>query len=91
MIRPKGEVRHTFGFLAKVGTGSARLELAVLAFEDEPMRSRVAHVAHPLDEAALRLDDLEGVHTACWYSHFCKVLSVAGVSVEFIFCVGSES
>lgn len=62
-------MRHTFAHLTEVGAGSAGLELAVLAFEDEPMRSGVAHVADPLDQSALRLDDFEGMDTACWYSH----------------------
>lgn len=62
-------MRHTLAHLAEVGAGAAGLELAVLAFEDEPVRPRVAHVAHPLDERALGLDDLEGMNAACWYSH----------------------
>ena len=62
-------MRHTLAHLAEVGAGAAGLELAVLAFEDEPVRPRVAHVAHPLDERTLGLDDLEGMNAACWYSH----------------------
>lgn len=32
----------------RVGAGAARLELAVLALKDKPVRARMAHVAHPL-------------------------------------------
>lgn len=44
----------------------ARLELAALALEDEPVRPGVAHVADPVDERVVRLDHLE------------RVLAVAG-------------
>ena len=44
-------MRHTPARLTEVGASSAGLELAVLALENEPVRSGVAHVAHPLDEA----------------------------------------
>jgi len=43
------------------GAWSACLELAVFALKDEPMRTRVAHVAYPFHQSGLRLDELEGV------------------------------
>jgi hypothetical protein len=59
--------------LAEVGAGAAGLELAVLALKDEPVRAGVAHVAHPLDEATLRLQDLEGVHAASRDGHCSEI------------------
>ena len=90
MIRLKREVRHTFTQSAEVGAGSAGLELAVLALENEPVRSGVAHVAHPLDEATLGFDDFEGVDTARWYSH-CSKFCLGFVLVVSLYWCGSES
>ena len=59
--------------LAEVGAGAASLELAVHAFEDEPVRAGVAHVANPLDEATLGLQSLEGMHATVWDRHWSEV------------------
>ncbi|KAI9861894.1 MAG: hypothetical protein M1813_004962 [Trichoglossum hirsutum] len=42
-----------------VGARSARLELAELAFEDEPVRARVAHAAVPEQQCRFTFDELE--------------------------------
>jgi hypothetical protein len=33
------------------------------------MRAAVTHIAHPLDQGALRLDQLEAMGTAAWHGH----------------------
>lgn len=52
-----------------VGARTAGLELAVFAFEYEPVRARMAHTADPLDECALGLDEFERVGAVGWYGH----------------------
>lgn len=47
--------------LCVVATRSAGLQFAVFAFEDEPMRAAMAHVASPLQHRALRFNQLERV------------------------------
>ena len=59
--------------LAEDGTGAASLEVAVHVFEDEPVRARVAHIANPLDEATLGLQNLEGMHATDWDGHWSEV------------------
>ena len=59
--------------LAEVGAGAASLELAVHAFEDEPVRTGVTHVANPLHEATLGLQNLEGMHATDWDGHWSEV------------------
>jgi len=44
-----------------VGAGTARLEFAVLALKDVPMRSGMAHTANPLNECGFGLEEVEGV------------------------------
>jgi hypothetical protein len=39
------------------------MKLAVRAFENAPVRSRTAVLAHPLDQSAVRLDHLKCVWT----------------------------
>ena len=46
-----------------VNAGTTCVELAVPAFEDPPVRPRVAQVARPLDQRVVRLDHLERVRT----------------------------
>lgn len=41
---------NTKSCLGVVGARAAGFESAVFALEDEPVRSGVAHVAHPLDQ-----------------------------------------
>lgn len=60
--------------LAHVGARTAGLELAVSALEDEPVGTRVAHVAHPVDKVRLGLDDFEGVDTARRGGHDGRVV-----------------
>ena len=48
------------------------MELAVLTFEDPPVRTRVAKVACPLDQNAVALDDLETMRTSRGHSHDCR-------------------
>lgn len=82
-------MRHTPDRLAEVSAGSAGLELAVFALENEPVRSGVAHIAHPLDERTLGFDDLEGMDATRGDSHcseFCLWLVLV-----VIFSCGSES
>jgi hypothetical protein len=55
-----------------VRTRTARLELAVLALEDVPVRSGVAHRADPLDQCRLGLQQVEGVVAVARESHFGK-------------------
>lgn len=43
------------------GARTACLELALRTLEDEPMWTRMAHVAVPEDESGVGLDHLEGV------------------------------
>jgi len=52
-----------------VGAWSAGLELAVFAFEDVPVRTRMAHRADPLNEGRFRLEEVERVVTVSWDSH----------------------
>jgi hypothetical protein len=44
-----------------VGARPARLQLAVLAFKDVPVRPAVAYCANPLDEGRFRLEQVERV------------------------------
>lgn len=44
-----------------VRTRTAGLQFAVLALEDVPMRSRVAHRADPLNKRRLALQQVEGM------------------------------
>lgn len=55
--------------LTSSSTRPAGPEVAISALKDEPVWSRVAEVAHPLDELGIGLDDLESVATVCWDSH----------------------
>jgi len=57
-----------------VRTGPAGLKLAVLALEDVPVRSRVAHRADPLNQRRFRLQKIEGMVAVSWKSHFGKVV-----------------
>lgn len=52
-----------------VAAGPAGLELAVPAFEDVPVRTGVAHAAHPLNEGALRLQHDEAMAAVTWHGH----------------------
>jgi hypothetical protein len=45
------------------------VNLAVPAFEDPPVRARVADMAGPLDESAVRLDHAERVRAAASPGH----------------------
>lgn len=45
------------------------MNLAVPALEDPPVRTRVAHVAGPLDEGVVRLDHLERMGTGVGDCH----------------------
>ncbi|KAK7518235.1 uncharacterized protein IWZ02DRAFT_456073 [Phyllosticta citriasiana] len=73
------------GFLTKVWIVSLRLgrarpaalELAALAFIDEPMRPRVTEVAYPVDEGVVRLDHLERVVAASGDGH-CSGVGLKG-------------
>ena len=49
--------------------GPARLELAVRTLVDEVMRARMAHVAVPLDEGGVGLDEFEGMRARVWLGH----------------------
>lgn len=44
-----------------LGAWLARLQLAFRTFVDEPMRSRVAHIAVPENQRGIRFDDFEAV------------------------------
>ncbi|KAE9370911.1 hypothetical protein N431DRAFT_442690 [Stipitochalara longipes BDJ] len=61
-----------------VRTRAAGLELAVLALEDVPVRSRVAHRADPLDECRLGFEQVEGMVAIARESHFGKAVDVTG-------------
>jgi len=63
------EVFFFFFGLDFVGAWSAGLELAVFAFEDVPVRTRMAHRADPLNEGRFRLEEVERVVTVSWDSH----------------------
>ena len=65
-IRTKAKVKIELGAelamrLDFVGAWAAGLQLAVLALEDVPVRSGVAHGADPLDEGRLRLEEVEAM------------------------------
>ena len=71
-------ISHGHGFKAKrlqayrltsSSTRPAGSEVAISALKDEPMWSRVAEVAHPLDKLGIGLDDLESMATVSWDSH----------------------
>lgn len=71
-------VRIPFADLCIVCAWSAGLQLAVLAFEDKPMRSRMAHVAYPLDKCAFGFNELERMGAICRDSHCDKAWSGFG-------------
>jgi hypothetical protein len=52
-----------------VDTGATCMELAVPALKDPPVGARVAHVAGPLHQSAVRFDHLEGVGTVVGDGH----------------------
>ena len=71
-------ISHGHGFTVKrlqayrltsSSTRPAGPEVAISALKDEPVWSRVAEVAHPLDELGIGLYDLESVATVSWDSH----------------------
>lgn len=64
-------MKEQLGF---IGTRTTSLQLAVLAFEDKPMRARMTDVADPLDQGALALDELERVVTVGRDGHCCDYL-----------------
>lgn len=55
--------------LGFIGARSAGLELAVLAFKDEPVRSRMAHATDPLNQGRLGFEEGELVMAISWYRH----------------------
>lgn len=60
------------------------MDLAVPAFEDPPVGSRVAQVAGPLNQSAIRLDHFERVCAGVGDRHLCLAAgsvfgSVSGV------------
>ncbi|KAK7539574.1 uncharacterized protein J3D65DRAFT_284769 [Phyllosticta citribraziliensis] len=63
-----GSQTHVVG-LRLGGARPAALELAALAFVDEPVRPRVAEVAYPVDEGVVRLDHFERVVAASGDGH----------------------
>jgi len=57
-----------------LGTLSARptcVQLAVPALKDSPVWTGVAYVARPLDQSAIRLDELEGMRAIARNGHGC--------------------
>ena len=65
------------GRLDFIRTWAARLELAVLALEDVPVRTGVAHRADPLDQRRLGLQQIEGVVAIARERHFGKAVGIA--------------
>jgi hypothetical protein len=55
--------------LCFVGARSTRLEFAVRALKDVPVRTRVAEIAMPEDEGRVALDHLECVVASPRHSH----------------------
>ena len=55
------QVRAILYLLRLRSTWTTRLQFALGALEDEPMRARVAHVAVPEDEGGVGLDHFEAV------------------------------
>ncbi|KAI0852987.1 hypothetical protein F5Y00DRAFT_258244 [Daldinia vernicosa] len=56
-----------------VDTSPARVDLAVSALENPPVRPRVTQITGPLDKRAVRLQHLERVRAVASHGHFLKV------------------
>jgi hypothetical protein len=66
------------------------LQLAGLAFENIPVRARMAQIAVPEYQSGVRLDHLEGMVASSWYSHCANSFDEPALSKqsrEFYNCV----
>lgn len=61
-----------------VGTRTTGFELAIVAFEYEPVRARLTHAAIPEDEGRVGFDDGEGVRALCRVGHWLCVVFPGG-------------
>ncbi|KAI1210961.1 uncharacterized protein F4807DRAFT_44927 [Annulohypoxylon truncatum] len=69
--------------LAAVYACPARVELAVSTLENPPVRTRMTHMAGPLDESAVRLQHLERVCAVVSHCHVCEIWSRMCALAEF--------
>lgn len=67
--RRANQARAVYSPLAAVHASTASVDFAVTALENPPVRARMAQVAHPLDQSAVRLDHLEVVRAGVRHGH----------------------